>query len=35
VVAGPAEHKIHSFDIEIRAGEVYVQPHKEKEDKAA
>ncbi len=35
VVAGPAEHKIRTFEIEIRGGEVYVLPHKEKQDKAA
>ena len=36
VVAGPAVHKIHTFDLEVRRGEVYVQPHKATgEDKAA
>lgn len=27
VIAGPATHKIHTFDIEVRDGEVYILPH--------
>jgi len=30
VVAGPAEHKIHTYDAEIRGGEVYVSPNRKK-----
>jgi uncharacterized membrane protein/nitrite reductase/ring-hydroxylating ferredoxin subunit len=29
VVAGPAEHKIHTYRVDARGGEVYVSPHRE------
>jgi len=35
VVAGPAKSKIDVYQIEIRSGEVYVQPRKENQPKAA
>jgi nitrite reductase/ring-hydroxylating ferredoxin subunit/uncharacterized membrane protein len=35
VVAGPAKNKIHTFDIEVRDGEVYLSPDKRQEKKAA
>lgn len=30
VVAGPASHKIPTYDVEVRGGEIYVLPHKER-----
>jgi hypothetical protein len=37
VVAGPAEQKINTYDIDVRGNEVYVRPQatKVKEKKAA
>lgn len=35
VVAGPAEHKIHIYDLEVRDGEVYVSAHKTKPKREA
>lgn len=35
VVAGPAAHKIPTYDVEVRNGEVYVSPHTRREEKAA
>jgi nitrite reductase/ring-hydroxylating ferredoxin subunit/uncharacterized membrane protein len=35
VVAGPANIKIDTYDIDIRSGEVYIQPKREQQPKAA
>ena len=37
VVAGPAEHKINTYDMDVRGNEVYVRPQapKTKEKEAA